>query len=99
MLKIAPLSTPATTSGAASPAIRKVAKEFEGMALAQMLQPMFEGLDTDGLGGGGEGEKMFRPMLVERYAQSLAERGGVGIADSVMRELMKLQGGQDGASR
>ena len=51
----------------------------------------FEALDTDGLGGGGLGEQMFRPMLVERYAEAIARAGGVGIADSVVRELMRLQ--------
>jgi Rod binding domain-containing protein len=30
-------------------------------------------------------------MLVERYAESIANAGGVGIADSIIRELMRLQ--------
>lgn len=84
--------------------IRRVAQEFESVFLAQMLAPMFEGLDTDGLGGGGMGEEIFRPMLIERYAEALSKAGGVGIADSVARELMRLQtfaapGEADGADR
>jgi Rod binding domain-containing protein len=56
-----------------------------------MLAPMFDGLDTDGLGGGGMGEEIFRPMLVERYADAISRSGGVGVADSIVRELMRLQ--------
>jgi Rod binding domain-containing protein len=52
---------------------------------------MFESLDTDGLGGGGMGERMFRPMLVERYAQAIAKAGGVGVADYIIAELNRMQ--------
>ena len=61
--------------------------------IGQMLQPMFNGLDADGMFGGGEAEKMFRPMLVEEYAKAMSKNGGIGIADSVAREMMKLQMG------
>jgi Rod binding domain-containing protein len=71
--------------------LRRAAEEFEAVFLAEMLSPMFDALDTEGLGGGGMGEQMFRPMLVERYAEAIARAGGVGIADSVVRELMRLQ--------
>lgn len=77
-----------------TPEIQRVGREFESMFLSEMLRPMFEGLDTDGLGGGGEGEQMFRPMLIDRYAQSLSQSGGVGIAESIMRELTRLQAAQ-----
>jgi len=71
--------------------LRRAAEEFEAIFLAQMMAPMFEGLETDGLGGGGMGEEIFRPMLIERYAEALSHAGGVGIADSIVRELMRLQ--------
>lgn len=72
--------------------LRRAAEEFEAVFLSEMLAPMFEGLDTDGLGGGGMGEQIFRPMLVERYAEAIVRAGGVGIADSVVREMLRLQG-------
>ena len=46
--------------------LRRAAEEFEAVFLAEMLSPMFDALDTEGLGGGGMGEQMFRPMVVER---------------------------------
>ena len=72
-------------------ALRHAAEEFESVFLSEMLAPMFEGLDTEGLGGGGMGEQIFRPMLVERYARIHQPPGGVGIADSVVREFMRMQ--------
>lgn len=74
------------------PEIRRAAEEFESVFLSEMLAPMFDGLQTDGLGGGGMGEEIFRPMLVERYAQSISNAGGIGLADHIVQELMRMQG-------
>ena len=72
--------------------MRAAAENFESMVLAELLQPMFEALKTDGLGGGGVGEEMFRPMLVDEYAKSIAHGGGVGLARSIIEELQRMQG-------
>lgn len=72
-------------------AVDKSAQEFEAMFLAQMLQPMFEGLGSDGYFGGGPGEKAYRGMLVEEYGKAIARAGGVGIAEKVKAEMIKLQ--------
>ncbi len=37
-------------------ALRRAAEEFEAVFLSEMLGPMFEGIETEGLGGGGMGE-------------------------------------------
>jgi Rod binding domain-containing protein len=37
------------------------------------------------------GEELFRPMLVERYAEAISRAGGVGVADSIVRELLRIQ--------
>lgn len=85
------------TLGALAPeklaALKKVAEEFEGMVLNELMAPMFEGIETDGLGGGGAGEKMFRPMLLDNYAKGIASGGGIGVADAVLKELVRMQGG------
>ncbi len=78
--------------------MRHAAEQFESVFIAEMLAPMFEGLQTDGLGGGGMGEEIFRPMLIERYADALARAGGVGIADSIVAELARMQTSQTGAN-
>ena len=70
----------------------RVAQEFEKMFLAEMLQPMFAGIETDGPFGGGNAEEVFRPMLLEKYAEAVSSAGGVGIADAVLSELLRMQG-------
>jgi Rod binding domain-containing protein len=86
-----PLVPHPATPNAQSERNRHTAQEFETVFLNEMLTPMFEGLSTDGLGGGGVGEEMFRPMLIDQYAHALSHMGGVGIADQIMRELNRMQ--------
>ena len=58
----------------------QVAQQFERMFIAEMLGPMFQGLETDGPFSGGNAEATFRPMLIDQYADAIAKGGGVGIA-------------------
>ena len=69
----------------------KAAVEFEGFFVAMTLENMFAGIGTDGLFGGGHGEKVFRSMMLQEYGKKIAERNGIGLADAVQREIMKLQ--------
>lgn len=71
---------------------RHVAQQFERMFISEMLGPMFAGIETDGPFGGGNAEASFRPMLIDQYADAIAKGGGVGIADAVMKEILKMQG-------
>ena len=70
----------------------EIAQQFERMFIAEMLQPMFAGMETDGPFGGGQGEEVFRPMLLDQYADAVSKGGGVGIADAVLKEILRLQG-------
>ena len=72
--------------------IRQTAEEFEATFIAQMLKPMFDSINTDGPFGGGFGESMYRSMMTEQMGKSVAANGGVGLADTVQREMLKLQG-------
>ena len=47
-----------------------------------------------GLFGGGQGEKIYRSMMVQEYGKAVAKAGGVGIADAVQREILKMQENQ-----
>ncbi|HEY9548925.1 MAG TPA: rod-binding protein [Kiloniellaceae bacterium] len=83
-----------TAPGGAAETARRVGQEFEALFLSEMLAPVFEGIDADGLFGGGEGEKMFRSMMVQEYGKAIAQSGGVGIADAVQREILRMQENQ-----
>ncbi len=73
----------------------KVGRQFEQMFLSQMLAPMFAGLDADGPFGGGNGEQMMRSFQIDAFAQSIVSRGGIGLAQQVAREVLRLQEKQD----
>ena len=70
---------------------RKVAEDFEAFFLSQFIEHMFTGIKTDGPFGGGQGEEIFRSVLTQEYGKVMARNGGVGIADNVYREIIKLQ--------
>ena len=70
---------------------RAVAEQFEGVFLNQMLSSMFEGLGENGAFGGSYAEDTYRGLLTETYADTITKSGGIGIADSIMRELLSLQ--------
>jgi len=70
---------------------RKAAEEFEAVFLTQILNSMSEGLKADGPFSGGQGEQMWRGMLNEQYAASISRQGGIGIADQVYSEIIKMQ--------
>lgn len=67
------------------------AQDFEAQFISTMTQSMFAGLKTDGPFGGGQGEDMFRSLLVDQYGTQIAKSGGVGIADTIYSEILKLQ--------
>ena len=71
-------------------ALARVAKRFEAQALGSFLQPVF-GEAPKGILSGGAAEAQWRPMLVENYARAWSDRGGIGIADAVLRELVRVQ--------
>ncbi|HBR69377.1 MAG TPA: flagellar biosynthesis protein FlgJ [Rhodospirillaceae bacterium] len=71
--------------------IEESAKEFEAVFLSEMVKPMFEGLETEGMFGGGKGEEVFRGLLIQEYGKMLSETGRIGIADSVKEELIRIQ--------
>ena len=72
-------------------AVKQTAQEFEALFLSEMLAPVFESIDTAGPFGGGQGEEIYRSMMVQEYGKAIARSGGVGIADAVQREILKMQ--------
>ncbi|MCJ9430333.1 rod-binding protein [Kordiimonas marina] len=69
----------------------EAAEQFEAVFLSQMLSPMFETVKTDSMMGGGNGEDVFRSMMVQQMGKAIAKKGGIGIADQVYREILKMQ--------
>lgn len=90
---VRPLPSTSPTNGAAknADAARKAGQEFEEVFLGQMIAHMFDGVGDDKLFGGGEAGKLYRSMMQDEYGKTIARSGGIGIADAVTRQVLKLQ--------
>lgn len=71
--------------------LRAAADEYEAVFLSQMLETMTSGLKTDGPFSGGQAEGIYRSMLNQEYGKAIGKAGGIGIADAVYREMLRIQ--------
>tara|TARA_R110000868_G_scaffold218576_2_gene469165 strand:- start:90493 stop:90834 length:342 start_codon:yes stop_codon:yes gene_type:complete len=67
----------------------KAAHDFEAFFLYQMLELTDPG-SVEGFDG-GHGEEMFRQVRNEHIADEMTKAGGVGIADTIYNQLLKIQ--------
>jgi peptidoglycan hydrolase FlgJ len=72
-------------------AIGKVAEDFEAFFASSYFEQMFSGIKPDSVTGGGEGESMFRSLMIQEYGKAVAKQHSLGIADVVKRQLLQLQ--------
>ena len=72
-------------------AAQKAAKEYEGVFISQFLGSMFEGISTDGPFGGGQGEAMFRSLMLDQYGKQIQAHGGFGLAAAMTKQLLAQQ--------
>lgn len=77
--------------------VHDAAQKFESFFISQMLDHMTEGLETDPMFGGGHGEDMWKSMLNQEYGKEIAKSGRLGIADQVMKGMIKMQEQHDAA--
>ena len=67
------------------------AQDFEAVFLNSMFQHMFTGIDGEGPFGGSGATGVWRSVLTDQYAKSIAKAGGIGIAAQVYKSLMAHQ--------
>jgi flagellar protein FlgJ len=94
---VAQTSTPAARpSTPMDPAkLWKTARDFEAMALGEFLKPMFETADSkNNLFSGGDGEKTWKPMLVDEIAKQIGASGGLGLAGPIHDAMLRMQEGK-----
>ena len=72
-------------------ALRKAAKQFESVFMAQLLKQMRSTIHSEEMFHGGAGEDIFTEMLDEEFAKKMSERG-TGIADMLYRQLSRQFG-------
>ncbi len=95
MLTLPPLDAgppPNDLPPAKAAAFWQKAQDFEAMALGELLNPIFNSVDTaNGPFGGGEGETAWKPMLVREIAKQMEAQGGLGLARPVFEALLHAQ--------
>ncbi len=86
--------TPALPTTNVSPAVaakaRAKAQDFEAVFLNSMFGHMFAHVN-EGPYSGGEAAKTWRSFLTEEYSKNFAKAGGIGIVDSVYKQLIAVQ--------
>ena len=92
-IQSAPVKAPTQTGNYI--AAKKAAEQFESVFISEFMGQMFEGISTDGEFGGGEGEAMFRPLLLDEYSKQLTAQGGFGLSQAVTRQLLQTQENRD----
>ncbi|HSZ11640.1 MAG TPA: rod-binding protein [Rhizomicrobium sp.] len=85
----APIQPPHPQANVA--AAQKVAKQFESVFVSEFLGSMFQGISTDGPFGGGQGEEMFRSLMLDEYGKEIVARGGFGLSASITKQLLAHQ--------
>ena len=72
--------------------IAKTAKDFESSFLSVMLGQMMKDVKVSEPFSGGQGEDAFKSFMNEAMAKQVVKTGGIGIADDVAKDMLKLQG-------
>lgn len=78
---------------------KKAASQFESVFISQFLGSMFEGIPTDGPFGGGEGEAMFRSLMIDQYGKEIEARGGFGLSAAITKQLLAAQEAHKGLAQ
>ena len=67
------------------------AQQFEALLVQEMLESMWNTVPKKGLLSGSHEEEMYRDMLNEALANSIAAGKGLGIKDVILNDFKKVQ--------
>ena len=83
-------ATVAPAPQGADPAMVKAAQEFESIFVQQLVKAMRQASHATGSGIlSGKKTRIYQDMLDEEMGRALAQRGGLGVADFVMRDMIR----------
>jgi flagellar protein FlgJ len=69
-------------------AAREAAKQFEALFVNMMIKQMRQAMPTSGGMFGGEGMKLYESMHDQQLSLAMSQRGGIGLAASIERQLL-----------
>ena len=73
--------------GTTKASIQKVAQEFEGLLITQLLKVMRKSIPESGMLGGGAGKSIYQSMFDEQIAKSASEGRGFGLKEVISESL------------
>lgn len=73
--------------------LKAAAQDYEAVFVSAMLSQMFSGVKTSAPFGGGNAEETWRGLLINEYGKEISRSGGIGLADHVYRDLLRVQEG------
>jgi len=76
------------TEGENPQQLRQVAQELEGLFLGLLLKSMRGTVPDGGLFKEGTDTKMYKDMFDQEVGRSMARRGGIGLADMIVRDQL-----------
>lgn len=65
--------------------------DFESMFISQMVEQMFGDSVGEEAFGDADSGQIYKGLMIDAYGKEIAKSGGIGIAEYVKKELLKLQ--------
>jgi flagellar protein FlgJ len=85
-------TVPSTPKGA-DPGMVKAAREFEAIFVQQLVKAMRQASSASGPGLlTGKKTRAYQDMLDEEMARAMAQSGGLGVADFMLRDMVRRKG-------
>lgn len=70
---------------------KEAVQDFEAYFITQSFEQMYNTVPVNETFGGGNGEKIFRSMLLAEYGKMTAQNGGIGITDTILAQMIASQ--------
>lgn len=87
------LPSTASLPGQSRSDIAETAEQFEAVFLGEMSKLMLESVELGDEFSGGHAEQIFRGLMAEKLGGEIARRGGIGLAPTVMEQMIRMQEG------
>lgn len=72
--------------------LKRAVADFESLFINQMFKSMRETIGKSELFHGGKAEEIYTSMLDTELSKNMAQAGGIGLADMLMRQLSDREG-------
>jgi Rod binding domain-containing protein len=87
-MRVMPTTADRTTVANQQPRLVKAAHEFEAQMMKELLRPMAQGETLEGDSDSSSGSAL-ADFAAEALGQGISSRGGLGVADEIIRSLSR----------